>query len=1571
MKKDFKRVDEATIDDFLKGYGPLNNIKYIRSIEANNWSNNVDIFTREPDAERSKKRTYSFKPFIYLKKLDFKTCFDHQYIEVDVEKHSPDFKYFMHNGMRYEVGIDCDFIQRNEWNDKYIYKVEIKEIEERKKYFTKKVEEYGIEIKELKIDKNIERLKNGYRFIFHINKPKKKNASSSNPFFKYKKNGKLQKIRGSYKDLLNFFAEGGLNVYERRGVFFSNEKVEQFNASSLIQDKFKFYFHTMDLFKKANPGMDIESFFEKKPDFNYLLRVINKYFKKEVNNYLNNSTIDIVVDDEAIKKETRYVVNNADEDGFLNKGGYGDLFLTTNYQASNIINEYCLLGGYKKFNSTWPEIERYIKPYVDDFLDFLKEKEYGRIIVGEDYKKIFGDKFYNFVLFIQESIIKNAIENSRKNTSKLSEAKLSSYIDIIGLNRLLAKCDLSKIEVEINLDFVKELNKNGRSDSFSFHTKTTGRKFIDVCEYYGYDLLDTVESNFFHFNTTTQFMIQTGARLYKGLDFSDLNILTLDIETKAQPEFEWDKRAALFPEKGWIFQIGISTTKGFSKVLHADNHDEELEIIEQSYEYIRELDPDIVLGYNSENFDWPYMEKRHQLLKGNDSLDDSLDEIRDILYEEDLGVFKWGFYNKKNATLKVGGAIENYTQTSSYGKTFLDGWHNIKKLQAIDKRDSLSLKWNVKYEKIDKPNRVYVPGDLIGEIGKDDREYYFCDENGDWFVNEIKIETQEFLFKKDKINRDENGVQYYGNKSKLYINTEAGPDSDVKGCLNVITFNGDIELFENSLYASIKDFSSLVVPKKRFGIEYKGSEKYAKIIDLLVRISNNFKSLSKVYSHLDFSKYEKVSGKYIIERYLLDDLWETVKLFEKTGQSSYMLGSWVMIGPQRVYTMGYASMWKIIITCWFYHNNLGVPDFEGYRKINGGLIGMFKAGYSKNVVKYDASSLYPSVKLAYLPPPAWDITGITDGLLNFFLSTRLKYKALKGKYYKECDFEKSKLYAILEQPLKIFINSYYGFLGAWTVSPYSDTLTAHGITAISRQVARHMINWFEKRGFEAIYSHTDGINFIYPDDVDDYQYVGKGINWLVKKDKVYTGLEAYVSQYNDEHMEDRMGIDIDGVDYSCINIAKSNVVHLKVTKEGYKIDIVGGLIKKDTKKYIRNYLDKELKPLLLGGGKEYIQNYVDYLMKINNQNIKGVDIADFVKIKTIKEYDTQYKTRMAVYELVKKKKIKYDPGSLFFYYNNGRQAYDFKEEKEKIGMFVVEQFKRDQVEQLYQMLSSFEDRDLIKNKILTASKIDLEFKNYTNSEKTENTKAFVFSEKRMSILDMLEMGYKEMANKYSDEVESEDELKSYEKDFYLDEIDEWDSIKIKKITHKNYGLCLEVYMVNDRLNITNLPLDEHEDRVNYNVSKYIEQFYKAIEPIHMVFNQDIRHLLIDIKNGILRKSDDWLEHVSKVYGKTYLSLDDILKDFDVKMVNGVPLKGKEDNQQNKDEILDIEPIEHSYWYDSDMHPYWFMNKEKISGEKLYINQEKNYICGECDNPFAICDKMGIIQHYSKRNFKTA
>ena len=53
------------------------------------------------------------------------------------------------------------------------------------------------------------------------------------------------------------------------------------------------------------------------------------------------------------------------------------------------------------------------------------------------------------------------------------------------------------------------------------------------------------------------------------------------------------------------------------------------------------------------------------------------------------------------------------------------------------------------------------------------------------------------------------------------------------------------------------------------------------------------------------------------------------------------------------------------------------------------------------------------------------------------------------------------------------------------------------------------------------------------------KYIGKGLNWLVKKDKEYTGYNADVAEFNDIFMRGAMGLDCDGTWKSCINLARN------------------------------------------------------------------------------------------------------------------------------------------------------------------------------------------------------------------------------------------------------------------------------------------------------------------------------------------------------------------------------------------------------------------------------------------------
>ena len=138
--------------------------------------------------------------------------------------------------------------------------------------------------------------------------------------------------------------------------------------------------------------------------------------------------------------------------------------------------------------------------------------------------------------------------------------------------------------------------------------------------------------------------------------------------------------------------------------------------------------------------------------------------------------------------------------------------------------------------------------------------------------------------------------------------------------------------------------------------------------------------------------YIKTTGDDIVERYLDDDLEETLLVDEEYNQGSFLLVSLVPTTYERVATMGTATIWKMVMLAWSYKNGLAIPSRKEKRNFVGGLSRLLKTGYSKDVLKLDYSSLYPSIQLVHDVFPDSDITGAMKGLLSYFRDTRITYK---------------------------------------------------------------------------------------------------------------------------------------------------------------------------------------------------------------------------------------------------------------------------------------------------------------------------------------------------------------------------------------------------------------------------------------------------------------------------------------------------------------------------------------------------------------------------------------------------
>jgi len=214
-------------------------------------------------------------------------------------------------------------------------------------------------------------------------------------------------------------------------------------------------------------------------------------------------------------------------------------------------------------------------------------------------------------------------------------------------------------------------------------------------------------------------------------------------------------------------------------------------------------------------------------------------------------------------------------------------------------------------------------------------------------------------------------------------------------------------------------------------------------------------------------KYEIWSGKQIIEQYLDDDLYETMLVDDSFSQSTFLLSKLVPTTYERIATMGTATLWKIIMLAWSYENNLAIPKKDEKRSITGGLSRLLNVGFSKDIVKFDYASLYPSIQLVYDVFPECDIMGVQKSMLKYFRNIRIKYKRLKEEYEKN-DPELSEYYDRKQLPIKIFINAYFGSLSAPHVFPWGDMDKGETITCVGRQCLRMMIMFFMNKGYKPL-----------------------------------------------------------------------------------------------------------------------------------------------------------------------------------------------------------------------------------------------------------------------------------------------------------------------------------------------------------------------------------------------------------------------------------------------------------------------------------------------------------------------
>ena len=554
-----------------------------------------------------------------------------------------------------------------------------------------------------------------------------------------------------------------------------------------------------------------------------------------------------------------------------------------------------------------------------------------------------------------------------------------------------------------------------------------------------------------------QFMISTGKRMFKGYDdydqclrlIFDLETTGLNTNTDRIEQFGIRfNRPVKYKGEYMTFERTYRTEGTTKEELDAS----ELKNIENFIKIIYTFRPDIITAHNGEAFDW------NILIGACIRLGTTIEEMSKK-YFDGKSITK----NKRETILKLGGEIETFNQTIVPGTIITDSLHAVRRAQALDSNMLFSnLKYVTKYSKIVKPNRVYVPGDKISEYWNDTtRRFFFNEEDGDWYIYDP-------TFVPKVITPDPT-------KTVEYFQTLLNHDKEV----NEVS-GGTIE----------RKYSDFQTAENLYDEYIKGIE--LENTNATTRKGKNGDKFTVYTKNIILDGYEEVTGQYIVNRYLLDDLWECDKVEHRYNTSNFLICKMLPVPFQKCCTMGTAGQWKAMMLAWSYENDLAIPPFGESKTFTGGLSRLLKVGFVDNVAKFDYNSLYPSIILTWGISDPKDLMGAMLHFLEYVLTNREKYKGLGKKASKAAEKIKERLhnrdYATKEEgnalrlemerlkseeafndkkqlPLKIFGNSFFGSYGAPNVFNWASIDCAERTTCTGRMALRLMIYYFNNLGY--------------------------------------------------------------------------------------------------------------------------------------------------------------------------------------------------------------------------------------------------------------------------------------------------------------------------------------------------------------------------------------------------------------------------------------------------------------------------------------------------------------------------
>jgi DNA polymerase I len=371
----------------------------------------------------------------------------------------------------------------------------------------------------------------------------------------------------------------------------------------------------------------------------------------------------------------------------------------------------------------------------------------------------------------------------------------------------------------------------------------------------------------------------------------------------------------------------------------------------------------------------------------------------------------------------------------------------------------------------------------------------------------------------------------------------------------------------------------------------------------------------------------------LVMKYAHDDILETRAVSDLLSPSYFVQAQMLPYTYQNVCVRGTGTKVDSLMLREYLRRDHALPRPDAARPFAGGYTDIFFTGVARNVHHVDVRSLYPSIMLKDNLRPRSDELDVFLALLRHLRDFRVE---AKRRMQESTTPEERGYQDALQTTFKIFINSFYGYLG-FAQGRFSDFDAAEQVAATGRELLKRMIDWLRKNGALPIEIDTDGIYFVPPPFPDR------------------AGLDAFRTAFQ-AHLPPGIDVEFDGDYLAMFSYKMKNYALLEATGD---VTIKGAALKsRGLEPFQREYLREWLR-LTLAEKPDEIQR----LRERFRQAIQDREwpIGMLAKTETLQDSPSTYTSkigdrsrgRSAAYELALKSGRDYRAGDQISYYVTG------------------------------------------------------------------------------------------------------------------------------------------------------------------------------------------------------------------------------------------------------------------------------------------------------------------------------